>query len=86
MEILSIAHKEGRIFITLDKDFGELAIVKGLPHCGIVRLVNLSAKQQSIVCSRILLVHQKDLLEGAIITVERNRVRIRPADKGETEW
>ena len=44
-EILEKAHDEGRILVTLDKDFGELAIVKGKLHSGILRLVNLSAKQ-----------------------------------------
>jgi predicted nuclease of predicted toxin-antitoxin system len=36
--ILAAAHSEQRILVTLDKDFGELAILKGLPHSGIVRL------------------------------------------------
>ena len=40
-EILAKAHNEGRILVTLDKDFGEIAIVKGKPHSGILRLVNL---------------------------------------------
>ena len=31
-EILARAHREHRILITLDKDFGELAIVRGKPH------------------------------------------------------
>jgi predicted nuclease of predicted toxin-antitoxin system len=29
-EILARAHAEGRILVTLDKDFGELAIVRGI--------------------------------------------------------
>jgi predicted nuclease of predicted toxin-antitoxin system len=33
-EIMERAHREGRILITLDKDFGELAIVHGRPHSG----------------------------------------------------
>lgn len=45
-EILDIAYRESRVLITLDKDFGELAIVFGQPHSGIVRLVNMSTKQQ----------------------------------------
>ena len=40
-EILATAHFEHRILITQDKDFGELAIVKGQSHSGIVRLSNL---------------------------------------------
>jgi len=32
----------------------ELAIVRGLPHLGIVRLVNLSGPQQGVVCIEVL--------------------------------
>ena len=38
-EILERAHGEGRVLVTLDKDFGELAIVHERPHSGIIRLV-----------------------------------------------
>lgn len=44
-EILTRAHQEGRVLVSLDKDFGELAVVRGQPHAGIVRLVNWSALQ-----------------------------------------
>jgi predicted nuclease of predicted toxin-antitoxin system len=30
-EILAIAYAEGRVLVTLDKDFGELAVVRGHP-------------------------------------------------------
>jgi predicted nuclease of predicted toxin-antitoxin system len=45
-EILSQAHREKRVLVTLDKDFGEPAIVHGKGHSGIVRLVGVSAKRQ----------------------------------------
>lgn len=77
-EILAIAYRDGRILITLDKDFGELAIVKGTPHCGIVRLVNLSGRQQAAVCLRVIELYGNELITGAIVTAELNRVRIRP--------
>ena len=76
-EILSIAHDEQRILVTLDKDFGELAIVHGRPHRGILRLVGFSARQQAGACRRALSVHGTDLAAGAIITVEPGRLRIR---------
>jgi predicted nuclease of predicted toxin-antitoxin system len=79
--ILSRAHSEGRILITLDKDFGEMAIVHGIRHSGIVRLVGLSARQQGPVGSRVIAAHGKDLQAGAIITVEPGRLRIRPPDE-----
>lgn len=46
-EILSRAHREGRTLVTLDKDFGDLAIIRELPHCGILRLVDIPARQQA---------------------------------------
>lgn len=75
-EILERAHREGRILITLDKDFGKLAIVHGRPHSGIVRLVNLSSRQQAEACLRVIELHGDELTSGAIITVEPNRIRI----------
>jgi len=39
--ILAMAWRERRILVTLDRDFGEIAIVRALPHAGIVRLVGL---------------------------------------------
>ncbi len=79
-EILAQARRELRILITLDKDFGELAIRRNLPHCGIVRLVNIPARQQGTVCHQVLTQYGEELTRGAIITVESGRVRVRPPD------
>ncbi len=76
-EILAVAHREGRVLITLDKDFGELAIVFGRPHHGIVRLVNMATKRQGEVCVDVLARYESNLSAGALITVEQNRVRVR---------
>jgi len=76
-EILAYAHSEGRVLITLDKDFGTLAFRYGRPHNGILRLVNLSIQQQAPVCLRVLSHHGSVLQAGAIITAEFDRVRIR---------
>jgi predicted nuclease of predicted toxin-antitoxin system len=77
-EILATAYREGRILVTNDKDFGELAIVREIPHCGILRLVNLTTKQQSTVCLQVLSTYGNELTSGSIITAELGRVRIRP--------
>jgi predicted nuclease of predicted toxin-antitoxin system len=79
-DILAQAQREQRVLVTLDKDFGELAIVRGLPHSGIVRLVGIPARQQATVCHQILSRYGAELLRGAIVTVEAGRVRIRPPD------
>jgi len=47
--ILESAQREARILITLDKDFGELAVAFGQPHSGIVRLVDIAAGTTGIV-------------------------------------
>lgn len=78
--ILLHAVGESRILVTLDKDFGELAIVRGLAHCGIIRLVNIAAMQQAVVCIRVIEMHGMELELGAIVTAEAGRLRVRPAD------
>jgi predicted nuclease of predicted toxin-antitoxin system len=77
LELLRLAHAEGRVLVTLDKDFGELAIVKAEPHSGIVRLVGFEARQQGPICSRVLTLHSEDLALAAIVTVEPGRIRVR---------
>lgn len=78
-QLLSRANAEGRVVVTLDKDFGELAIVHGQPHAGIVRLVDHSATRQAIVCLHVLSLHGAKLEAGAIVTAEPGRLRVRPA-------
>lgn len=77
-EILAQAHREGRVLFTLDKDFGELAIRRALPHGGLVRLVNIAAREQGLVSQHVLATYGDELTRGAIVTVEAGRVRIRP--------
>lgn len=76
-EILDRAHAEERVLVTLDKDFGELAIIRNLPHCGIMRLVNISAVRQAPVCLFCLSRYGEELLAGGIVTADETRVRIR---------
>lgn len=78
-EILARAHAECRILITLDKDFGELAVVHEQAHAGIIRLVIMSAAQQAPTCLTVLNRYGTELQSGAIVTVEPGRIRVRPA-------
>lgn len=79
-EILARAHAEGRILVTLDKDFGELAILHGAAHSGILRLVNIAARRQASVCLHVIGQHGAELQAGAIVTAEPGRLRLRPPD------
>lgn len=79
-EILTHAHGQERVLVTLDKDFGEIAIVRRIAHHGILRLVSFAARQQASVCLNVLSRHGDELLAGAIITAEPGRIRIRPPE------
>ncbi len=75
--ILAAAHSDQRVLVTLDKDFGELAIVKRLPHSGIVRLSGFRAAQMPAAIHHVVNSYQAELAAGAIITVDPERIRIR---------
>jgi predicted nuclease of predicted toxin-antitoxin system len=78
VEILAHAHQAGRVLVTLDKDFGEIAVVHGAPHAGIIRLVGFPARAQGRVCLQVLERYREALGAGGIATVEPGRVRLRP--------
>ena len=77
-EILAAAFAGGRTVITFDKDFGVLAVFKAQPHCGIVRLIDMPAQSVAEACLAALRSHGDALLRGAIVTVRRDRMRLRP--------
>jgi predicted nuclease of predicted toxin-antitoxin system len=83
--IMGMAYAEDRVLVTLDKDFGELAVVYRKPHCGIVRLVGLSARRQGAYCSILLERFGHELTRGAIVTATADRVRIRAAPRADPE-
>jgi predicted nuclease of predicted toxin-antitoxin system len=75
-QILAHAHQNRQALITLDKDFGEIAIVRRQSHSGIVRLVTLRAEQQGLLAVEALARYGHELTRGAIVTVEPGRVRV----------
>ncbi len=79
--IMDVALTEGRVLVTLDKDFGALAVAFGQPHCGIVRLVDIEPPAQAAACRDVVQRHGAELLAGAIATVTKDRTRLRPAEQ-----
>lgn len=73
-----MAHEEGSIVITEDKDFGELIAVQHRPHSGIIRFLQLSISEQVAAMQEVLTHHRSELEAGSIIVVSRGRIRIRP--------
>ena len=79
-DVLALAYNQGRVLITLDKDFGELAILRGAKHAGIVRPAGIGAREQGLAAHEALEAHGEALRHGAIVTVEPDRVRVRPSE------
>lgn len=76
--ILLRAIAEKRSVVTLDKDYGELAVVRDLDHFGIIRIVDASATDHGTLTAAVLDRFAAELRDGAIITVEPGRIRVRP--------
>lgn len=77
--ILVTAHQAGQVVITLDKDFGELAVVRSRPHAGLVRLVGFRAAEQGAAAVAVLARYQSELMAASIVTADPGRTRVRPA-------
>ena len=75
--ILQAALNDHRVIVTLDKDFGEIAVARGHSHSGIIRLVGLPARRQAEYCAAAIAKYGADLASGGILTVTADRVRIR---------
>lgn len=81
-ELLASAVREARVLVTLDKDFGQLAVVRARRHAGIIRLVDFPSQAQGSTVVLALAKYERDLLAGALITIEPWRVRVRPQEPG----
>ena len=76
-EILAHAANARQVVVTLDKDFGELAVAFGRKHTGIVRLVDVRHTEQADRCLELISRYSTELEQGAIVTSEPGRMRIR---------
>jgi hypothetical protein len=77
-EVLAWAIRDGRILLTFDKDFGELALRSGLPpECGVV-LFRISLPEPSKIGARLAaIITTRDDWAGSFSVVEPGRVRMR---------
>ncbi|MCU0286734.1 MAG: DUF5615 family PIN-like protein [Acidobacteria bacterium] len=75
--IIKKAFAENFILVTADKDFGELVFLQRIPSSTIIRLVDIPAKNQGKVLLGLIKSYKRDIEQGAIITADKYRVRIR---------
>jgi predicted nuclease of predicted toxin-antitoxin system len=74
--LLDWALAEGRILITMDKDFGAFIFVDDAQHCGIIRLPDVPVEKRIKLMEKVLATHSADLANQAIITVRGARIRV----------
>lgn len=77
-DVLAIAHREQRILITNDKDFGDLIIQRRLPHAGVILLrlpMDSTAQQKIAALEQLLVSHQHQLSRLLVVTSRGVRVR-----------
>jgi predicted nuclease of predicted toxin-antitoxin system len=75
--LLSRAVEEGRILLTFDKDFGELAFRYGLPNSKGIILFRITASSPERLHDRTLkALHQKIAWAGHFAVVEDGRIRL----------
>ena len=75
--LLALALEDQRVLVTEDKDFGELVFVRRLLHGPIVRLVELTVDEQVNGMAELLEYHAGVLTGAVLVTLTRNRIRIR---------
>jgi predicted nuclease of predicted toxin-antitoxin system len=76
--VLARAVREGRILLTFDKDFGDLAFHAGLPaSCGVVLFRLTAASSAGLAAQVLAAVQSRSDWAGHFGVVEPGRVRMR---------
>lgn len=77
VDVLRLAHEQRRVLITLDKDFGKLSVQLGMPHFGIVRLVEVHPFEHAVITAGVVEQHAEQLARGAIMVIKGPKIRVR---------
>ena len=77
--VLSGAQRQRRVILTLDKDFGDLALRRGLPaECGVI-LIRVRGKSPREIALRAMdAITSRPSWAGLFATVTETHLRIRP--------
>ena len=80
-QVLALAFSQGRVLLTEDNDFGDLTVRLALPTRGVVR-ADLKTLAKAAQAARLVgaLSEIGDKVEGALVTIEPARTRVRRLD------
>ncbi len=75
-EVAERARKEGKVIVTMDKDFGRIALASGVPGLLLVRVPTMGKRLLQLLVS---VLEKAGILYGYITVVDgRGRIRKRP--------
>lgn len=74
--LLELADSENRVFVTMDKDFGELIYLRRVSHAGLIRLPDVRVARRIEMVEKLIDQHREALEHRALVTVQGGRVRI----------
>jgi predicted nuclease of predicted toxin-antitoxin system len=81
--ILEKAVLEGRILVTLDKDFGDMVFRAKLPHCGIILLRGgYDGPTEKVSLLEKALSMPEENLSGCFVVVTKTTIRVSKSRKG----
>jgi predicted nuclease of predicted toxin-antitoxin system len=83
-ELLRVAHKQDRLFVTRDRDFGNLVFVHG-SGAGVLYLRILPSTQRAVHAelANVLTLYSEQGLRGAFVVIELGRHRLRKPAQGQ---
>jgi predicted nuclease of predicted toxin-antitoxin system len=79
IEVMALAHREARILVTFDKDFGELAFCTEQPPARGIILFRVPMRSSAYIARALVKgIGARDDWEGHFAVVEEDRIRIKP--------
>lgn len=74
--LLALAVRDGRVLVTMDKDFGDLIFTKGAAHTGMIRLPDVPVARRILLISQVIGDISAEDLAQSIVTISENRIRV----------
>ena len=75
--ILATAASAGRVLVTIDRGFGQLAVRERLFNAGIIVIRKTPAEEHAAAALRAIEWHRDELLAGGVVIVAPQRMRAR---------
>ena len=77
-KVIALARQEGRVLLTEDKDFGQLAYAGGVPEGGVI-LLRYPAKARATLCEDLVKLVKRygEKLKRSFVVMQPGRTRIR---------